>query len=1043
MAEPWIQESKLVPPAPPAGWLARPGLATEAPVVALVGGPGHGKTLALLELVAPVRAAGGPVAWYALDAYDADPQTFFAHLAASVERAIPGFAGPMHQALAAGETEPKPLWQRFFRTLAAFNAPAVAIALDDAHALLDSDEGEAILQGLVPFLDKLPPRVRVLVASRRPLPLPTGRLAAAGKLTAHGPEALRFTAEEADAFLAARAPAGRVPDAWRAAAARLEGWPLGLAMVATGGAAPGVGGAAMVAYVAEELYQAQPRALRAFMLRAALLEDLEPTILEATGAADAETSLAQLTDAQLLQRLADGGGHRFPAYLRDFLLAEAARALSAEERASLHAAAARAYAAAGRPERAVPHAFAAGDWDAALALGREAFPALLAAGRQAMIARWLDALPPAMAEAPALLLWRGIVANQRGEAADAKPLYERARAGFGAIDDRAGELEATVRLASLAVVTGDMKAYGRLWAQAQASLDAGGPEDVADLNLIRSLAAERRGDMALMRECNEAVLGIPVAGNVEVATCRAIALLNLFTLHFHSGDLRAARGAIADLLTISAAWGFGPFTTLAAILRAHLDVTTGDLEAAGRFLRGLPPGFLDALDWHDRGVAGVVLGSYHLATADREAADDALHRAQREFQRADFAEGEKLARERLVWLAILRGKPARAIALAGQEAEAPGANVYDLALAVARARALHLDARSAEALAAFDTLLPDLADQGFGLHLARARYYRAAALRTLGDPAWREALVEADAGAEAAGYGFLRGQDQLLWEELAPEPAQAAPEAPAPTAEALEIKLFGPFEARRGGVLLDQWPRKKAKLMLASLGLYPRGLDVAELADLWGEAEATKQLHVTMRVNVLALRRVLEPQLEKGEGSRYVAFEHDRYRLVAEGLAAVDVQGFEAAIARAERLRRADPLGACAPYAEALALYRGNLLEDPGFAGYFEAERARCRHQALEGLFHLALHGPAAETEARLARAVALAPAEEEAHERLIRHLLAGGEIERARRAYWDCRRALQAHLGLAPSDELDTLYRALPPMHEDPARSRAARRGT
>ena len=317
-------------------------------------------------------------------------------------------------------------------------------------------------------------------------------------------------------------------------------------------------------------------------------------------------------------------------------------------------------------------------------------------------------------------------------------------------------------------------------------------------------------------------------------------------------------------------------------------------------------------------------------------------------------------------------------------------------------------------------LTPALEEQGARLLLARAWLYEAAARLAAADaPGAAAARARAAAAIATGGYEFLREQDQVLWEELGePEP------------RGLALRLFGPCEVRRDGVVLDQWPRKKARLMLATLALYPRGLDVVELADLWGEEAATTALVTTMRVNVMALRRVLEPDLGKGEASRYVHFEHERYVLDRGQVAAVDAWACEAAIARAERLKRPEPAAAAAAYEEALGHYRGELLEGAAFAGYFEAERERYRRQALAGALFLAERreqaGDVPGADAALARAVAIAPAEEEVYERLMRHHARTGRPEGAKQAYWACRKALQAHLGLPPTPAFDACYQAV-----------------
>ena len=61
-----------------------------------------------------------------------------------------------------------------------------------------------------------------------------------------------------------------------------------------------------------------------------------------------------------------------------------------------------------------------------------------------------------------------------------------------------------------------------------------------------------------------------------------------------------------------------------------------------------------------------------------------------------------------------------------------------------------------------------------------------------------------------------------------------------------------------------------------------------------------------------------------------------------------------------------------------------------------------------------------------VARATELAPCEEEAYLRLMRHHQALGRPERVRQAYWDCRKAFKAWLGGVPSEDFERTYAAL-----------------
>ncbi|MDB5101794.1 MAG: transcriptional activator domain protein [Cyanobacteria bacterium RYN_339] len=1026
----WILESKLAPPAPPTGWLRRRLDAAEAPATALVAGPGYGKTLALLGALVDAREAGTPTVWYTLDADDSDPAGVFAHLAAGVAAHIPQF-GEAVRALAAGDApDPRRLWQGFFDSLASFNLPGFLLVFDDFQHL--QVRQPALAAALVAHSAKLPPGTRLLIATRERLPVVRG-----ARLRTLDAQALRFTPEEEHAFLAARAPAGLVPPAWQERARGLDGWPLGLdlATAAAGPTGPAPAADRLAEYVSQELVLAQPAALQAFMLEAAMLHEVTPEACrEVFGRADAQALLARLEAHHLIQRTADGASYRFPPYLREFLRAEVERAIALDRRAAWHERAAAYHRRQDRPELAMPHHLAHADWEGAKDVARALFPTMRFDGRQLQARRWLEAFPASVAaHDPWLQIWRGHALARDGASQDALGAYERARTLYVDGQDQAGAFKALVGMLNTRLTLMDTTAVPRLLADAKGHAGARADEDEVDLWLIRAADGERTGDMAAMRACNEAALGVPIGGNIEIAASHCIAHMNLFTFALHRGELARAEAHVAEAVALASAWPFYPYRLSASILEAHLRLTQGDVEAAGAILAGLPPYWREVLDWHDGAIAHTVLGHHHQLRGDWREAEEALNQALVSFTRAGYKEGRKVPLERLMWVALHRRQYARVEGL-WREAGA-GDSPHDLALAIPGARALHLGGKPAEALAAIAPARKALEALGANLSLARALLYEAATLGALGRQAeGAQRLAQGLAAAERHGYGFLLEQDQLLWEELRALPrggdgVPSAVLAPAPDGlDTLGLRCLGSFEVRLGGVLLDQWPRRKAKLLLAALALHPGGLPQAELAELIGGDEANPAN--VLRVNTWALRRALEPGLEKGEESHFIVRDGDVLRLAWDRVAGLDLADHEAAMVEGDALRTSDPRAATAAYDRGLALVRGNLLDDGALYAPLAARRDAVNRRAVEALGWLCAHhrklGDYRRAEAALARAAELAPWDEEVYLASMRLYRALGQTDKLRRAYWDCRRALKAHLDRVPSEAFEAAYRGL-----------------
>jgi LuxR family maltose regulon positive regulatory protein len=472
------------------------------------------------------------------------------------------------------------------------------------------------------------------------------------------------------------------------------------------------------------------------------------------------------------------------------------------------------------------------------------------------------------------------------------------------------------------------------------------------------------------------------------------------------------------------------------------------------------------MDWHDLACAYAVLGFWAHIKGEHKEAEDHLRRSQDTFEKAGFKEGKKVSLERLLWLVVARRQYGRAPEILAEAGEGASQNIYDLVLLPPYGRAMHLQGNPGAANKAYNEALSGFEEQKADLHLARTLLYQGASLLKLNDETGAARSVARGLQlAELRNYRFLPGADQVLWEELSPlvtrkriavafveqalsasakhavtlaaAPVEARGTGPIKTAVVekpasggLSLRTFGGFEARLDGVLIDQWPRRKAKLILAALLLYPRGLSLGQMIEVLGGEEVSAAALTTIKVDVSSLRRALEPNLGKGQESRYVVTTDDRYLLTWEAVEYLDLRAFDQAMGRGDRLRESEPLEAVKAYEAGLAHYRGNLLDDGFFAKYFEAEREKYRQQVVAVLmwlsrFHQDL-GDQTGAETALTRAVELAPTDEDAYIALMRHQRNVGRPERIRQIYWDCRKALKAYLGMSPSPEFEAACAAI-----------------
>src|SRR5262249_3238771 len=187
-----LLESKLHVPRPRAQLVPRPHLVERVqqgmscPLTLLSAPVGFGKTTLLVEWLA---RSGMACAWLTLEAKDNEPVRYFSYLLAALQRLHPALGSGARVLLDA----PQPLaMEQVLAVLAnellASKSDDFALVLDDYHLI----ETEAIHQGMAFLLDRLPPQLHLVLATRTDPPLPLARLRARGQLVEIRAAELRF-----------------------------------------------------------------------------------------------------------------------------------------------------------------------------------------------------------------------------------------------------------------------------------------------------------------------------------------------------------------------------------------------------------------------------------------------------------------------------------------------------------------------------------------------------------------------------------------------------------------------------------------------------------------------------------------------------------------------------------------------------------------------------------------------------------------------------------------------------------------------------------
>jgi ATP/maltotriose-dependent transcriptional regulator MalT/DNA-binding SARP family transcriptional activator len=1033
MTLPLFRRAKLRQPVVPLGNIARDALFPRPlpTVLALSAPSGYGKTTALAQLRDASRL---PTVWVHLDAADTSAAMVFAYVLEGIRAHAP-YIGRSLEGLLASGAEPLALASAMLAELEEACLPGLLLVFDDVHLL---GEVHPMFLAIEFWLDKLPAGVHLALASRHKLPFALARLVARGQALELDAARLAFDVEEQIRFWQA---AGGLPAGLAEPVAALAGWPLGLWLIATREAS--------TRSLEEVLYEESLDALtpeeRGWLERLTIFEvvDLTAVLAVFEDLPPSRTLEVLVARHLLVPAVGESSVYRLAPLLAEALAVGRDRRVSATQWEGWHRAAGH-YFAGRNAEAALEHFLAIGDELAALALTTDTFVAMWAGGRVEAIARWLARLSPArLDEHPAALRWRGRLTEREGDLEGAERLYRLAEVRAEAAGDQAETYAALARLGGLQASRGDdhglLDTLERAW-----PLAAGGRAgDRCDLLLAQALIAEKHGSLPVACAYHREVLLEPLGDDPDVAHAHGVALLNLAGDAVNRGDHAAARDALTPLLSLVARYGLFDLHAPARLYQGILAMQTVDWQGVAAALEALPASWEVALSWQDAGLARELAAALSTARLEWLEARSHLEGAREIYTRAGYAPG-------------LRGVSDGEIRLAGRqgllvaarkrfEAQRPLRldDPHDAQLQLTFATVLATAGESAEAAA----LLAELA-----AHLPSDRKHtrcRAELVR---------ALVTSDASqlartanAQLAELLALVADEPSLYAPIAsllvavpegalplaelqlrfgpPEVRQAALAAGAFAPEQrLDVRCFGAFEVRLGGQTLDDFGRGKARVLLAALVLFPRGVHRLDLAQmLYGSEPAAEQ---NLRSVVSALRKALEPALASRAPSRYLSLEDERYRLAPGALGSSDVVAFEAAWAAAEQAHTAGQGDVQeAAVQELAALYRGELLSESVFEGYFAGERERFRREALHALGRLG----AAQLEARrhtaalgtLARLVALDALAEAPVLLLIRTQVALGAPELARFAYWDLRNRLKA-LGERPSEEFEQAYREL-----------------
>jgi LuxR family maltose regulon positive regulatory protein len=650
---------------------------------------GFGKTTLLGEWVHAAETQHAPlrIAWVSLDQDDNDPAHFWSYVIAALQTVQTGAGQAILDELgssgwAAGAPPIEVLLTDLINEIVELAEPLVLV-LDDLHLVTE----QQVHRGIVFLLHHLPPHMHLVLCSRADPPWALARLRARGEVTELRMTDLRFTLQEAAAFLNEGMHLGLSSPDVAVLGTRTEGWIAGLQMAALamqslqtprelGGTRGGPAGrpadlSAFVAalsgterfildYLVEEVLSQQPAAVQEFLLKTSILERLVAPLCDAVLGEGWEPSRAEderIVDSSsagrrlyppfpsasqaILERLEQANlfivpldtrreWYRYHHLFADLLQQRLHRFYPPSQEAgqgivpALHRRASEWYESQGYLADAIEHALAAGDDTRAADLIEAGAGDTLMRSEVLTFLHWVEALPGELVRArPFLCLYQAWALFLSGRSLES---VEARLQDLGKDPELTAGRVAPLR-AFVAIFQGQVGRAAELSRQALEQL----PEREA---FLRSIAAWELGMCHMVsrdfetgrRLLDEAARISQRAGNVMIAV---LTLCNLAELQMAEGHLDRARETYEQALeraTPPQGRRF-PVAGMALIGLGDLFREWNDFQAAVRYLE---EGIELVKQWGEIGALDgyVAMARLRQSQGDEDGVRDALREAQ-------------------------------------------------------------------------------------------------------------------------------------------------------------------------------------------------------------------------------------------------------------------------------------------------------------------------------------------------------------------------------------------------------------------------------
>jgi LuxR family maltose regulon positive regulatory protein len=508
------------------------------------------------------------------------------------------------------------------------------LVLDDYHLV----EALPIHEIVAFLLDHLPPQAHVAIATRTDPPLQLSILRGRRQLTELRETDLRFTPDEAAAFLNQIAGLGLEPDDIAALEERTEGWITGLQLAALSMQgrndissfieAFAGSNRYVIDYLTEEVLQRQSAQVQSFLLETSILDRMSGSLCDTvTGRGAGAATLTALDQANLFLVPLDDERrwYRYHRLFRDLLRArigDSQPKLIPElyQRASIW------HEEEGEIDDAVRYAKASGDLPHVSRLIEVHGIGLLLRGELTMLLRWMSALPEEMINlSPSICIWYAWALLLSGQLEAVEPRLQQAEKALPTTDKKdlpghiaairaylsaqMGDMERTIELSKQALglldtdnlgirgvvqfvlggtylMRGDIAASGEAMALAAKSGIEGGNIHIAvpALNALAGIESQQ-GHLRRAQDTARKAIQVATGPGERLLPIAAGPLSALAELAYEWNDLKKAMNYIEQSIELGRRWGNRDSLAHGYLTLSRVLLGSGDLKGSSDFFR--------------------------------------------------------------------------------------------------------------------------------------------------------------------------------------------------------------------------------------------------------------------------------------------------------------------------------------------------------------------------------------------------------------------------------------------------------------------------